>query len=73
MLSDRELEVYQLLGAGRTTRQIAGALHLSVKTIETHRENLKHKLGLANATALVQHATTWVQGLRSPDSSADSA
>ena len=55
-LSDRELEVLDLLGAGLTTRQIADRLHLSVKTIDTYREHLKVKLDLESATALVRFA-----------------
>lgn len=64
-LSDRELEVFQLIGQGHTTREIAEALHLSVKTIETYRENIKEKLKLKNATELVQHAVHWVENLDS--------
>ncbi len=60
-LSDREIEVFRRIGQGRSTRQIAEALHLSVKTIETYRENIKHKLKLKNASELVQHAVQWVQ------------
>jgi DNA-binding NarL/FixJ family response regulator len=59
-LSDRELEVFEQIGHGITTRQIAEKLHLSPKTIETYRENIKHKLNLANATELTQHAVQWV-------------
>lgn len=59
-LSDRELEVFEELGHGVTTRQIAGKLHLSPKTIETYRENIKLKLNLRNATELTQHAVQWV-------------
>ena len=55
-LSDRELEVLSLLGAGQPTREIAKHLHLSVKTIDTYRDNLKHKLGLDNATQLIRYA-----------------
>ena len=58
-LTDRELHVLQLLGAGLSTRQIAVSLKLSFKTIETHRENIKFKLGLRNAVELVHFATTW--------------
>lgn len=61
-LSDRELQVFRLLGAGKKTMEIAEALKLSHKTIETYRENIKLKLGLANATALIHRATEWVQG-----------
>lgn len=61
LLSNRELQVLQLIGSGKTTREIAQALHLSIKTIETYRGNIKQKLSLENATKLVQFATTWVQ------------
>lgn len=60
-LSDRELQVFRLLGAGKGTMEVAEALKLSHKTIETYRENIKHKLGLPNATALIHRATEWVQ------------
>lgn len=59
-LSDRELEVLEMLGAGLGTRQIAQQLHLSVKTIESHREHLKEKLGLSSASELTQYAFKWV-------------
>jgi DNA-binding NarL/FixJ family response regulator len=59
-LSDRELEVFEQIGHGVTTRQIAEKLHLSPKTVETYRENIKHKLNLSNATELTQHAVRWV-------------
>jgi DNA-binding NarL/FixJ family response regulator len=55
-LSDRELEVFQMVGDGLTTRQIAERLHLSVKTIETHKAHVKEKLNLQTATQLTQHA-----------------
>ena len=55
-LSDRELEVFQMVGDGLTTRQIAERLHLSVKTIETHKAHVKEKLHLQTATELTQHA-----------------
>ena len=60
-LSDRELEVFQMIGEGLTTRQIAEKLHLSVKTVETHRAHIKEKLNLTNSTELVQHAIHWKQ------------
>src|SRR4051794_39762253 len=53
-LSDRELEVFTLIGQGCTTRQIADKLHLSIKTVETHRAHIKEKLNLKNSTELVQ-------------------
>lgn len=59
-LSDRELEVLQHFGRGRNTREIAEALHLSVKTIETHRSHIKEKLGLKDADELVKFATEWI-------------
>jgi len=58
-LSDRELEVFRQLGQGKTTREIAEELHLSVKTIETYRENIKAKLALRNSAELVQRAVLW--------------
>ena len=60
LLSDRELEVFELLGRGQGTREVAERLCVSVKTIESHREHIKEKLQLRNATELVQHATQWV-------------
>lgn len=59
-LSDRELEVFQLIGQWKTTREIADELHLSVKTIEYYREQIKRKLNLKNAAELTQRATSWV-------------
>ena len=55
-LSDRELEVFQLLGGGSGTRQIAEQLHLSIKTVETYRAHIKKKLKLRNATELLRMA-----------------
>ncbi len=60
-LTDREMHVLQLLGAGMSTREIAAQMNLSGKTIETYREHLKHKLNLDNAAALVQYAVQWVE------------
>jgi DNA-binding NarL/FixJ family response regulator len=59
-LSDRELEVFQLIGQWKTTREIADELHLSIKTIEYYREQIKRKLSLKNAAELTQRATSWV-------------
>jgi DNA-binding NarL/FixJ family response regulator len=58
-LSDRELEVFRLIGQGFGTRQIAERLHLSIKTIETYREHIKEKLNLADASELLQYAIQW--------------
>lgn len=63
-LSDRELEVFRLLGQGRSTRQIAERLNLSVKTIQTYREHLMQKLDLASATELVRRAVQDVEQQR---------
>jgi len=60
-LSDRELQVLELIGGGLGTREIAQRLYLSVKTIETYRANIKLKLHLTSAAKLVQHAVQWVQ------------
>lgn len=60
-LSDRELEVFSLIGQGQGTRPIAEKLHLSIKTIESHRAHIKEKLNLQTATELVHHAIQWVQ------------
>jgi DNA-binding NarL/FixJ family response regulator len=58
-LTDRELEIFRLIGEGHSTRQIADELHLSVKTIESHQAHIKEKLALRNARELVQHAIEW--------------
>ena len=60
-LSDREFEVFQLIGRGKGTRDIAGLLHLSVKTVEVHRANLKKKLELKTAHDLVHYAIRWME------------
>ena len=58
-LTDRELSVFRQIGQGQTTRQVALALHLSIKTIEAHREHIKHKLALESGAALARCATLW--------------
>jgi DNA-binding NarL/FixJ family response regulator len=58
-LTDRELEVFRLIGEGHGTRQIAEALHLSVKTVESYQAHIKEKLSLRSARELVQHAVQW--------------
>ena len=64
-LSDRERQVFELIGHGLGTREIAGRLNLSMKTVETHREHIKEKLDLDRTTALVQRAIDWVHHRRS--------
>ena len=58
--SDRELEVFEAVGRGRSTREIAEQMGLSVKTIETHRENIKRKLSLSSNTELIQRSFRWI-------------
>jgi DNA-binding NarL/FixJ family response regulator len=58
-LTDRELEVFRLIGDGLGTRQIAEALHLSVKTVESYQAHIKEKLSLRSGRELVQHAVEW--------------
>ena len=58
-LSDRELEVFCLIGEGRGTREIADELHLSVKTVETYQAHIKEKLSLHSGRELIQHAIRW--------------
>jgi len=58
-LSDRELEVFRLIGDGHGTRQIAEELHLSIKTVESHQAHIKEKLSLRSARELMQHAIQW--------------
>lgn len=61
VLSDRELEVFQLVGAGATTREIAERLHLSVKTVESYKTRIKNKLTLKSASELIRFAVHWVE------------
>jgi DNA-binding NarL/FixJ family response regulator len=64
ILTDRELEVFRLIGEGLSTREIAGRLHLSIKTIGTYRENIKDKLGLKHYTQLIKMAVFWSQEVK---------
>ena len=59
-LTDRELEVYRMIGEGHGTREIAEKLHLSVKTVETYQAHIKEKMSFRSARQLVQHAIQWV-------------
>ncbi len=59
-LTDREIEIFEMIGRGLTSRQIARHLELSPKTVETHREHIKEKLELKNSTELTKHAVQWV-------------
>jgi DNA-binding NarL/FixJ family response regulator len=60
-LTDRELQVLHLVGSGLPTREIAERLRISTKTVDSHREHIKHKLKLESATELLKHAIQWVQ------------
>lgn len=59
-LTDREVEVFEMIGRGLTSRQIAAKLDLSPKTIDAHRERIKQKLELKNVTELTKHAIQWI-------------
>ncbi len=61
-LSDRELEVFELTGKGLSTKEIGEKLHISVKTVESHRANIKDKLQIETANELMRHAVRWVEG-----------
>ncbi len=60
LLTDRELEIFELIGRGRTTRQISGYLHLGMSTVDTYRARIKAKLNLENASQLCHEAIRWV-------------
>jgi len=61
-LTDRELEIYQMIGRGLGTRQIAEELRVGIKTVESYRARIREKLNLADGNELLQHAIHWVQG-----------
>jgi DNA-binding NarL/FixJ family response regulator len=63
-LTDRELQVFQFLGGGMGVQEISQHLHLSAKTVETHRENIKHKLKLPDAAAVVKAARDWLNSVK---------
>jgi DNA-binding NarL/FixJ family response regulator len=60
-LSDREFEVFRLLGTGKSTKEVARTLNLSTKTVDVHRARIKDKLQLKSATSLLHHAVRWVE------------
>ncbi len=66
-LTDREFEIFQLIGHGKSTREIAQQLHLSPKTVDVHRANIKEKLELTDITALIRHAVRWVETQGKPE------
>ena len=61
-LSNRELQILQMIGRGMSTREAAAALNLSIKTVESHRQRIKRKLNLATGSQLVQYAVNWFSG-----------
>jgi DNA-binding NarL/FixJ family response regulator len=60
-LTDREFEIFQLIGQGKSTREIARQLNLSSKTVDVHRGHIKEKLELKDVTSLMRHAVRWVE------------
>jgi DNA-binding NarL/FixJ family response regulator len=62
-LTNREMQVYELIGEGLGTSAIAKRLNLSVKTIESHKENIKNKLQVHSASELLRHAMQWAMGI----------
>jgi DNA-binding NarL/FixJ family response regulator len=60
-LTDREIEVFELIGRGLSTAGIADRLGVSVKTVETYRSNIRTKLNLKDAAALVRYAASWIE------------
>jgi DNA-binding NarL/FixJ family response regulator len=65
-LTDRELQILQMIGEGAGTSAIAEKLHISAKTVETHRANIKHKFNLADSAALISFAIKWRHSLENP-------
>ncbi|MBL9132242.1 MAG: response regulator transcription factor [Verrucomicrobiaceae bacterium] len=61
-LTDRELEILELIGKGVATKNIAAQLSISARTVEAHRAHVKEKLGVTDGAALVRHAVQWVEG-----------
>lgn len=64
LLTDRELRVFEFLGMGYSTRQIAASLHVGITTVETYRARIKQKLGLRTGPELLRHAISWAQSPR---------
>ena len=60
-LSDREFEIFELLGEGKSTREIARQLHLSPKTVDVHRSHIKRKLELKDSISLIRYAVRWIE------------
>jgi DNA-binding NarL/FixJ family response regulator len=69
-LTDREFDVFQLIGQGKSTKEIADQLHLSHKTVAVHRGHIKEKLGFTSSTELVHQAIRWIEGPRAEEGDA---
>jgi DNA-binding CsgD family transcriptional regulator len=65
-LTDRELEVLDLIGRGKASSDIANLLHMSIKTVETHRSHIRQKLQVQSRSELIQFAVRWVEGESRP-------
>lgn len=63
-LTDREMQVFEMIGAGQSTRQIGASLHIDTSTVETYRSRIKEKLKLKNGGELLQYAIRWSNDLR---------
>ena len=70
-LSDRELEIFELIGGGKSNVQIGGVLHISPKTVDAHRSNIKTKLGIPDAPSLMRAAVLWIERGKRQDAAAD--
>ena len=66
LLSDRELEVLEMIGTGTQTKRIAEKLNISTRTVEAHRSHIKEKLAISDGTALVRFAVQWVESRQRP-------
>ncbi|SKA89605.1 two component transcriptional regulator, LuxR family [Prosthecobacter debontii] len=64
VLTDREFEVFQLIGEGKSTHQVADALHISTKTVDVHRSNIRTKLKMEDGSAVVRFAIRWIESRR---------
>ena len=64
VLTDREFEVFQLIGEGKSTHDVAEALHISTKTVDVHRSNIRSKLKMEDGSAVVRFAIRWIESRR---------
>jgi DNA-binding NarL/FixJ family response regulator len=66
-LSDREFQIFEMIGHGKNSKEIAGELNLSVRTVDVHRANIKEKLNLPDMVSLLRYAVCWVETARTPE------